>query len=148
MSENGAPGEPVNHAWERLEDQLGWYDRKSGHQKLWFQRLKVMQIVIAAAIPVVAGVGADAWITGSLGASIVVLEGIQQLFQYQQNWLGYRATAEALKHDKYLYLARAGPYRDAATRDVVLAERVEALVSQEQSSWSAAQTEPTAAAAR
>jgi hypothetical protein len=148
MSENGAPGEPVNHAWERLEDQLGWYDRKSGQQKLWFQRLKVMQIVTAAAIPVVAGVGADAWITGSLGASIVVLEGIQQLFQYQQNWLGYRATAEALKHDKYLYLAQAGPYRDATSRDAVLAERVEALVSQEQSSWSATQTEHTAAAAR
>jgi hypothetical protein len=146
MSENGA--QPVNHGWERLEDQLGWYDRKSGHQKLWFQRLKVMQIVIAAAIPVVAGVGADAWITGSLGASIVVLEGIQQLFQYQQNWLGYRATAEALKHEKYLYLAQAGPYRDGTARDAVLAERVEALVSQEQSSWSAAQTEHTAAAAR
>jgi hypothetical protein len=145
MSENGA--QPVNHGWERLEDQLGWYDRKSGQQKLWFQRLKVMQIVIAAAIPVVAGVGADAWITGSLGASIVVLEGIQQLFQYQQNWLGYRATAEALKHEKYLYLAQAGPYRHGTARDAVLAERVEALVSQEQSSWSAAQTEHTAAAA-
>ena len=146
MSENGA--QPVNHGWERLEDQLGWYDRKSGHQKTWFQRLKVMQIVIAAAIPVVAGVGADAWITGSLGAAIVVLESIQQLFQYQQNWLGYRATAEALKHEKYLYLAQAGPYRDGNARDIVLAERVEALVSQEQSSWSAAQTEHTAAAAR
>ncbi len=148
MSENGAPPEPVNHAWERLEDQLGWYDRKSGHQKVWFQRLKVMQIVIAASIPVVAGAGASAWITGSLGASIVVLEGFQQLFQFQQNWLGYRATAEALKHQKFLYLAQAGPYRDATTRDAVLAERVEALVSQEHSSWSATQTEPAAAAAR
>ena len=148
MSENGAPLEPVNHAWERLEDQLGWYDRKSGHQKRWFQRLKVAQIVIAASIPVVAGVGAEAWITGTLGASIVVLEGFQQLFQFQQNWLGYRATAEALKHDKYLYLAQAGPYRDATVRDAVLAERVEALVSQEQSSWSATQTEHTASATR
>ena len=144
MSENGAPSEPVNHAWQRLEDQLGWYDRKSGHQKRWFQRLKVAQLVIAAAIPVVAGVGADAWITGSFGAAIVVLEGIQQLFQYQQNWLGYRATAEALKHEKYLYLAQAGMYRDAAARDAVLAERVEALVSQEQSSWSAVQAEAVA----
>jgi hypothetical protein len=144
MSENGAPSEPVNHAWERLEDQLGWYDRKSGQQKRWFQRLKVAQLVIAAAIPVVAGVGADAWITGSLGAAIVVLEGIQQLFQYQQNWLGYRATAEALKHEKYLYLAHAGAYRDATARDAVLAERVEALVSQEQSSWTAVQAEAVA----
>lgn len=146
MSEDGAPPEPVNHAWQRLEDQLGWYDGKSASQKRWFHRLKVAQIVIAAAIPVVAGAGADAWITGSLGAAIVVLEGFQQLFQFQQNWLGYRATAEALKHEKYLYLAQAAVYRDATVRDAVLAERVEALVSQEQSSWSSVQAEAGAAA--
>ena len=129
------------YAWERMEDQLRWYDRKSAHHKNWFQRFKVLQLVLAAAIPVVAGAGAGAWITGSLGASIVVLEGFQQLFQFQQNWLGYRATAEALKHEKFLYLAQAGPYRDAAAPEALLAERVEGLVSQEHAAWSSAQTE-------
>ena len=52
---------------------------------------------------------------------------------------------QALKHQKFVYLAQAGPYRDATVRDAVLAERVEALASQEHSSWSAAQTEPAAA---
>ena len=96
---------------------------------------------MAAAIPVVAGAGASAWITGSFGASIVVLEGFQQLFQFQQNWIGYRSTAEALKHEKFLYLMRAGPYRDSTAADGVLAERVEGLVSQEHSAWSAAQAQ-------
>lgn len=99
----------------------------------------MLQIVIAAAIPVVAGAGAGAWITGSLGATIVVLEGFQQLFQFQQNWSSYRATAEGLKHEKYLFLMRAGPYRDSPAPEGVLAERVEGLVSQEHSAWSAAQ---------
>ena len=75
------------------------------------------------------------------GARSWSLEGFQQLFQFQQNWLGYRATAEALKHEKFLYLMRAGPYRDAPAPDAVLAERVEGLVSQEHSSWSAAQAQ-------
>jgi len=131
----------TGYAWDRLEDQLGWYERKSADHKKWFQRFKVMQIVLAAAIPVVAGAGASAWITGSLGAAIVVLEGLQQLFQLQQNWLGYRATAEALKHEKFLYLAHAGPYRDAPAPDALLAERVEGLVSQEHAAWSSAQTD-------
>lgn len=135
------PARQTGHARDRLEDQLGWYDRKSAHHKNWFQRLKVSQIVIAAAIPVVAGGGVSAWITGSLGAAIVVLEGFQQLFQFQQNWIGYRATAEALKHEKFLYLADAGPYRDAPARDALLAERVEGLVSQEHAAWSSAQAE-------
>jgi hypothetical protein len=140
-----SPTEQTGYAWERLEDQLGWYDRKSAHHKNWFQRFKVLQIVIAASIPVVAGGGAGAWITGSLGASIVAIESFQQLFQFQQNWLGYRATAEALKHEKFVYLARAGPYRDAPAPDALLAERVEGLVSQEHAAWSSAQTDAGAA---
>jgi len=40
---------------------------------------------------------------------VVVFEGFQQLYQLQQNWVGYRATAESLKHEKYLCVARAGP---------------------------------------
>ena len=139
--EGSAVPSQTGYAWERLEDQLGWYDRKSGHHKDSFQRLKVAQLVVAAAIPVTAGTGASAWITGSLGAFIVVLEGCQQLFQFQQNWVGYRATAESLKHEKYLYLSRAGPYADAPRPEALLAERVEGLVSQEHAAWSSAQSE-------
>ncbi len=128
-----------------LRTPLAWYDGKAKHHKDWFHRLKVAQIVIAAAIPVSAGGGASAWITGSLGASIVVLEGLQQLFQFQQNWTGYRATAEALKHEKHLYLARADPYANVPREDALLAERVEGLVSQEHSAWSSTQADARAA---
>ena len=46
----------------------------------------------------------------------------------------YRSTAEALKHERYLYLAAAGPY-GGDDRVRVLAERVEGLVSQEHAKW-------------
>jgi hypothetical protein len=42
---------------------------------------------------------------------VVVLEAVQQLFQI--NWVLYRSTAEALIHEKYLYLSGAGPYAGA-----------------------------------
>lgn len=127
-------GAPQSSAWQRLEDQLAWYERNSARCKRWFHRLKVLQIVVAAAIPVVAALGASAAVAGSLGAVIVVVEGLQQLFQYQQNWVGYRATAEALKHEKFLYLSNAGPYR-ADDPEALLAERVEARVSTEHAAW-------------
>ncbi|HUR84492.1 MAG TPA: DUF4231 domain-containing protein [Solirubrobacteraceae bacterium] len=140
-----APGD--GYAWDRLEDQLGWYGRKAKQNKDFFHRLKIAQIVVAAAIPVAAAAGATDWLVGGMGAMILVLEGLQQLFQYQQNWLGYRGTAEALKHEKHLYLAGAGPYAGAARKDALLAERVEGLVSQEHLSWSSAQTEASKAGA-
>ncbi len=63
-----------------------------------------------------------------------MLEGVQQLFQWQTNWVLYRSTTEALKHEKFLFLSCAGPY---ATTDrlQVLVERVEGLVSQEHAKW-------------
>lgn len=138
-----APASPEDRqsgpAWDRLQSQLDWYGSKSAHHKDWFQRLKVIQIVTAALIPVGAGAGAPAWAVGTLGAVIVVLEGLQQLFQFQQNWVSYRATAEALKHEQLLYLMSAGPYGATRRPDILLAERVEGLVSQEHSAWSSMQ---------
>ena len=69
------------------------------------------------------------------------MEGVQQLFQFQQNWVSYRSTCEALKHEKFLYLATAGPYATAERPQALLAERVEGLVSQEHAKWAAQQEE-------
>jgi hypothetical protein len=127
--------EQTGPAWERLEDQLGWYEGKSRQNKLWYQSLKVAQIAIAASIPVTAAAGASATVAGALGAVIVVLEGLQQLFQFQQNWIAYRVTAEALKREKFLCLAGAGSYANAERAEALLAQRVERIVSQEYGAW-------------
>ena len=66
---------------------------------------------------------------------IVILEGLQQLQQYQQNWTTYRSTCERLKHEKFLFLSHAGPYAGVSNLESLLAERVEGLVSQEHAAW-------------
>jgi hypothetical protein len=139
--------EETGPAWERLEEQLGWYERKSQHHKRWYQALKVAQIVIAAGIPVVAAAGASAAVAGALGAVVVVLEGLQQLFQFQQNWISYRVTAEALKREKFLYLAGAGPFAGVERPGAVLAQRVERVVSQEYGAWAESQRDTGAGGA-
>lgn len=137
------PGEvAASPTWARLQEQIGWYDRKSGHSQRWFKGLKVGQIVIAAAIPVMASISeSPAWLIGGAGALIVVIEGLQQLMQYQQNWIAYRSTCERLKHEQYLFLARAGPYAAAPAPEALLAERIEGLVSQEHAAWASQQEE-------
>jgi hypothetical protein len=128
-------------AGDRLETQIAWYDKKSNQNQRWFKRLKVLQIVTAAAIPVAAAVGVQAEPIGAAGALIVIVEGLQQLQQYQQNWTTYRSTCERLKHEKYLFLAGAGPYTKAPRPEALLAERVEGLVSQEHAAWVSQQQE-------
>ena len=130
---------PTSVSWQRLEDQIGWYSRGARRSKHWYLRIKVVQITAAAAIPVLAATSLPTWVAGCLGALIVVLESIQQLFQFHSNWTQYRSTAEALKHEKYLYLAHAGSYATAQDPAGLLAERVEGAVTQEQVAWASEQ---------
>ena len=131
---------------ERLEDQINWYDRKSARQKRYFNVLKIVTIVAAATIPLLTTVPIEArlsqTITAALGAAIVVIEGIQQLYQLQTNWILYRSTCESLRHEKYLYLGHAGPYAVAQDAHALLAERIESLVSQEHAKWASGQQMP------
>ena len=120
--------------WARLEGQLKWYDGKSTAAQHAYKRVKVFELVIAASIPVAAGVGAATIITASLGAIVVICEGTLHLYQWHSNSVQYRSTAEALNRERALYLAEAGPYR-RADRHRVLAERLEGLLSQEHAKW-------------
>jgi hypothetical protein len=149
LDDRPAPARPVeavpppaaeDPTWDRLEDQLGWYDRKSRDSQRRYKWLKLLEIAIAAALPVVAAVHSPVGVTGGLAAVIVVLEGAQHLYQFQEHWITYRSTAEALKHERYLYLAQAGPYV-GEDRHRQLAERLEGLVSQEHAKWTASHPE-------
>jgi hypothetical protein len=128
----------VSPTWDRLEDQLAWYDGKSMAAQRAYKRVKLSQLIVGAIVPVVAALQVPAAVTASLAAFVVVAEGAQQLYQWQTNWVLYRSTAETLKHEKYLYLAAAGPY-STDDRDRVLAERLEGLVSQEHAKWAEGQ---------
>lgn len=134
-----------NPTIQRLEEQISWYSRKSNTNKRFFHWLKIIEIVVAAFIPLLSGMSASAILTGSAGVSIVVLEGLQHLFQFQLNWISYRSTCENLKHEKFLWLAKAGPYAEVENPEVVLADRIESLISQEHAKWIAGQEKTTLA---
>jgi Protein of unknown function (DUF4231) len=149
-----APAYPIpsrtdDPTWDRLEDQIGWYGDKSAQDKATYKRIKKVEIIAAAAIPFLSALNISqasanwshyvSWIIGGLGVLITILEGMLQLNQYQQNWISYRSTCEGLKHEKYAYLAKAAPYKDAPDPHALLAERIESLVSQEHAKWASVQ---------
>lgn len=123
----------------RLEDQISWYDKRSGYDQRMFKALKDATLVISVSIPVAASFGASPKFAGVLGAMVALIEGVQQMNQYQHNWITYRSTCEALKHEKYLFLGNAAPYMVATDTRALLAERVESLVSQEHAKWASTQ---------
>jgi Protein of unknown function (DUF4231) len=130
---------------ERLESQIAWYDRRSSFNRRLYKGLKTIIITSASAIPVLttSGLPHGTHLAAALGVMIAVLEGVQQLNQHQANWASYRTTAEALKREKYFYLAQAGSYQNAQNRHVLLSERIEALFSQENAKWFMGQAQST-----
>ena len=140
IQEPSAPESIKSHpAWFRLLDQLSWYDLRSQRCQRWYKWLKFSQLVLAISIPFTSLFPAAQakWISALAGAVIAVLEGVQQMNQYSTLWVTYRGTAERLKHEKYLFLTGAGPYRDLLEpeRLVALAEKVEEHVSSEHANW-------------
>jgi hypothetical protein len=142
---------------ERIEKQIKWYDEKSGKYQKAFKRIKLTEIVAAALIPFLSALHfSDAGVhfpfispaalstvvgitTALLGVTITILEGVLQLQRYQQNWVTYRATCEALIHEKYTYIARAGVYASAENPHALLTERAETIGSQENTKWTSLQ---------
>lgn len=120
----------------RLEQQINWYDSKSGSAQSNYKRVKLCEFAFSGMVPITALL-ANGWVTALIGAAAVLLEGLQQLNQWQHNWITYRSTCEALRHEKYSYLARSGSY-DGLTDEQAkkaLVERVESLVSTEHAKW-------------
>jgi len=123
----------------RVDDQIGWYDKKSQSAQCWFKWLRGSEIVAAAAIPLIAGFAADPFpvtlVVGILGASIAIIAAAISLNQFQENWTEYRTTCESLKHEKFLYLTKAEPYHEEEPFRLFV-QRVESLISKENSAWS------------
>ena len=144
------PEEVRQHAaWARLNDQLGWYDHKSAVNQQRYKQIQAAQIILATSIPVLSLIDAASgrWITAILGASVAILAGFQQLGNYNDLWTTYRATAEHLRHEKFLFLAQSGPYRTLQEEEALrlLAERVEERVSTEHAKWVSERTQQQAA---
>jgi hypothetical protein len=54
--------------------------------------------------------------SASLAALIVVSSSVAKLLKYQENWLSFRAIAEALEREKELYEHEVGDYAVAQSR--------------------------------
>src|SRR6266581_713246 len=118
----------------RIEEQIKWLSDKSGWNQRQFKRMRFAEIVMGSLIPVLAGLPlpelAGKALVAVLGAAIAIVAGAVSLWRFQELWVQYRATAEALKREKHIYLTGTSPY-DGADRFPLLVSRVEALLATE-----------------
>jgi hypothetical protein len=123
---------------ERIDDQAKWLSGKSSTNQKLFKRCRLAEIVLASLIPVIALLPLPdlpgKLLVAAAGAAIAIIAGAVSLWRFQELWVQYRVTAEALKREKFLFLTAAAPYT-ADDRFALLVGRVEALLAAENASW-------------
>ena len=130
------PEEASGALWQEVRHRFAWYDRAAYRNRWAYYAVKLMFLVGGAGVTVLAAISAPAMITAILAGSIVVLEGIQQLFRFHSNWISYRATAETIRVHAFAYVAGVEPYDDGRNRRTRLAEFVRDQALRENSTWS------------
>ncbi|MFK7860377.1 MAG: DUF4231 domain-containing protein [Granulosicoccus sp.] len=128
---------PAEYLQQRVDNQLSWYSDKSAYNKRWYYRLQFITLLAAVAVPVITLLSGDIKVrivVALLGAIAALAAGLLSMYQFRDQWLDYRSTAESLKFEKYLFLTRSTPY-DTSTAFSVFVQRVEATILSENQSW-------------
>jgi methylthioribose-1-phosphate isomerase len=132
---------------ERYRREVAWYGRRARQNQRWYRVVKVYTVSAAAAIAALAAFEVPLEAVAALGASIATLEGLSGILKFHENWLNYRTTAETLKKEIHFYRSGGGDYHEAADAKALFVQRVEAIISRENSLWlQAVREKPTGAA--
>ena len=123
-------------------DHQEYYEESAQRNKTFYVSIKVLGLLAAAVIPIFSLTEnllvSGPLVAAGLGAVVVVLEGVQQLFRFHDNWTNYRAACEAIRRELFLYTSRAGPYAEAhkiQAAESLLADRIAGVTGQAVSKW-------------
>lgn len=138
-----------------VDAQIRWYDSNARRTMALHFRLRTMQIVVAAAIPLTQiPSSAIGWrlAAGAFGAVIAVCQSLDAMHHYSDHYVAWRATCQQLLRERQLFIAGAGDYQglqpsspEALRR---LATRTTEIEAQEQQKWAADQMKALAPAKR
>ena len=128
---------------DRVVEQYEWHNKKASLNQKRFYVTETIALVVGALIPVVNVLpvldpssevlkNSLPLVNSLMGATIVVAVGAGKLWKFQENWLQYRALAEALLREKELFCYEVGDYQaaeDGVDLTKLLVDRVEDMLA-------------------
>ncbi len=135
-------GEFDKYLTGRYEDQTNWYDRKSQKYKKLYYAFQGPIIILAAITPILIALGEswERWSAVIISALVAIGTTFLKTFKYQETWINYRTTCETLKKEIYFYNWELGEYANFSDKKQLFVERVESLLSRENTMWLTAHT--------
>jgi hypothetical protein len=123
---------------DRYATLLAFYDTHANENKLGYRVCSVFIIGMSGILAPLIGAGAllkHPMLGAFMSASVVIATAISSHYQFNENWLSYRRTWDALTREPHLHDACVGEYSNASDRNVLFVQRVEAITSDEGAEW-------------
>ncbi len=128
---------------QRVDYQIKWYNDNSKLNQNKFKKLRITEILLAAAIPVITTITAlfPGWmwlgtlLVAVIGGFIAIIAGLSGMHRRQELWINYRTTCESLRREKLFFQTQSAPYEDEEGAFKLFVERVESLLSKERTNW-------------
>ena len=122
---------------KRYRGQIKWYGDRAAFNKRLYQAFQWIVIVLSCSLPALIASLPTAYQWVTVGMAIVLAIGTAGLkaFKFQELWVSYRTLAETLKKEEYFHRAQIDDYRECNDREALFIERVESLISRENTTW-------------
>lgn len=122
---------------ERYQCQIVWYDKKATLNKTLYSLFQWPVIVFSAITPILVVINENKarWAAVVISALVAIGTTAMKSFQFHENWLNYRTICETLRKEIHYYRARTSAYSNVPDPEAVFVERVEAMISRENTMW-------------
>jgi len=126
---------------ERLWNRIFSFHKKGVNNRRSYHSSQAIIIIAGALITITNVLEIGSYeiriVSSILGGIVIVFTSMQQLFKFQENWILFRTTEEALRREYHLYITKAGEYADLPESELkpTIVEKVEALLLSQYSSF-------------
>ncbi|MEV0428556.1 DUF4231 domain-containing protein [Micromonospora sp. NPDC050495] len=124
------------YAMDVADGSYRWYLVAAKRSRRAHRVSELATVVLSAAIPLAAVlVPRLPQIPAVLGSVLVVIAGFRAVFHWQENYLRFSQSREAVDEQRRLYRVGAPPYDDPAQRDAELVRAVTRIEGDEMMRW-------------
>jgi len=125
-----------NYLENRYNPQIKWYSEKSQWNQKVYKRLQWAIIIFSSLAPIMFLVEeVNKYVPVVISVLVAILTAGLKTFDFQGLWVEYRTTAETLKKEKNFFDFNLYEYGETEDKEGLFVERVEALVSKENTRW-------------
>jgi hypothetical protein len=124
------------YAMTVADESYDWYRSHAIRSRRSYRLSEILFLAFSTAIPV----SAVAWpekalIPAILGAALVLLTGLRNLYHWHENYVRFSRAREAVDAERRMFLTAAEPYADPKAKDQNLVAAITRIEQQEMGQW-------------